>query len=75
MTYIRINVAKDNHNYIIANSDEEILFKSFTIPNNKDGVDTLYQWMESVTKDLNKIKVGLEANGHYSHNLLGLLLK
>lgn len=43
MTYIRINVAKDNHNYIIANSDEEILFKSFTIPNNKDGVDTLYQ--------------------------------
>ena len=35
---------------------------------------TLFQKIESVSDDLTKVKVGLEATGHYSYNLLGFLL-
>ena len=74
MIYIRIDVAKDKHDCFITNSDGEVLFKSFTISNNRDGFETLFQKIESVSDDLNKVKVGLEATGHYSYNLLGFLL-
>ena len=74
MIYIGIDVAKDKHDCFITNSDGEVLFKSFTISNNRDGFETLFQKIESVSDDLNKVKVGLEATGHYSYNLLGFLL-
>ena len=74
MIYAGIDVAKDKHDCFITNSDGEILFKAFTIPNNRDGFDELYQKIESVTDDLTKVKVGLEATGHYSYNILGYLL-
>lgn len=74
MIYVGIDVAKDKHDCFIANSEGEILFKSFTIPNNREGFETLFQRIESVSDDLTKVKVGLEATGHYSYNLLGFLL-
>ena len=74
MIYVGIDVAKDKHDCFITNSDGEVLFKSFTISNNKEGFDELYRRMESVSDDLTKVKVGLEATGHYSYNLLGFLL-
>ena len=74
MIYVGIDVAKDKHDCFITNSDGEVLFKSFTIPNNRDGFETLFQRIISVSDDLNKVKVGLEATGHYSYNLLGFLL-
>lgn len=70
MIYVGIDVAKDKHDYFITNSDGEILFKAFTIPNNRNGFDELYQKIQSVEVDMSKIKVGLEATGHYSYNLL-----
>ena len=74
MIYVGIDVAKDKHDCFITNSDGEVLFKAFTIPNNRDGFETLFQRIESVTEDLSKVKVGLEATGHYNYNLLGFLL-
>lgn len=74
MIYAGIDIAKDKHDCFITNSDGEVLFKAFTIPNNRDGFDELYQKIESVTDDLTKVKVGLEATGHYSYNILGYLL-
>ena len=74
MIYVGIDVAKDKHDCFITNSDGEALFKAFTIPNNRDGFDELYQKITSVTDDLTKVKVGLEATGHYSYNILGYLL-
>ena len=74
MIYVGIDVAKDKHDCFISNSDGEVLFKAFTIPNNLDGFNNLYQKIESVMEDLSKVKVGLEATGHYSYNLLGFLL-
>ena len=74
MIFVGINVAKDKHDCFITNTDGEVLFKSFTITNNLDGFDELYQKIESVMEDVSKVKVGLEATGHYSYNLLGYLL-
>ncbi len=74
MIYVGIDVAKDKHDCFITNSDGEVLFKSFTIPNNKEGFDLLYQKLSSVADDFSKVKVGLEATGHYSYNILRFLL-
>ena len=73
MIYVGIDVAKDKHDCFITNSDGEVLFQSFTILNNREGFETLFKRIESVSKDLSKVKVGLEATGHYSYNLLGFL--
>ncbi len=74
MIYVGIDVAKDKHDCFITNSEGEVLFKSFTILNNREGFESLFQRIKSVSNDLTKIKVGLEATGHYSYNLLGFLL-
>lgn len=74
MIYIGIDVAKDKHDCFITNSDGEVLFKSFTISNNREGFETLFHKVQSISDDLTKVKVGLEATGHYSYNLLGFLL-
>ena len=74
MIYVGIDVAKDKHDCFITNSDGEVLFKAFTIANNLDGFNDLYQKIESVMKDVTKVKVGLEATGHYCYNLLGFLI-
>jgi len=74
MIYVGIDVAKDKHDCFITNSDGEVLFKSFTIANNREGFETLFQRIQSISDDLTKVKVGLEATGHYSYNLLGFLL-
>ena len=74
MIYIGIDVAKNKHDCFITNSEGEVLFKPFPIPNNREGFESLFQRIESVSNDLTKVKVGLEATGHYSYNLLGFLL-
>ena len=74
MIFVGIDVAKDKHDCFITNSDGEILFNVFTIPNTLNGFDDLYQKILSATEDVNKVKVGLEATGHYSYNLLGYLI-
>lgn len=74
MIYVGIDVAKDKHDCYITNSDGEVLFKVFTIENNLDGFNDLYKKIKSVSRNLSKVKVGLEATGHYSYNLLGYLL-
>ena len=74
MIYVGIDVAKDKHDCFITNSDGEVLFKAFSIANNRNGFNDLYQKIVSVTEDITKVKVGLEATGHYSYNLLGYLI-
>ena len=74
MTFVGIDVAKDKHDCYIANSNGEILADVFTIPNDQIGFNLLFQTLQSVAPDLSKVKVGLEATGHYSYNILGFLL-
>ena len=73
MIYVGIDVAKDKHDCFITNSDGEVLSQSFTIPNNREGFETLFKRIASLSDDVTKVKVGLEATGHYSYNLLGFL--
>ena len=70
---VGIDVAKDKHNCFFMNSEGEVLAKPFTIFNNKEGFDFLYEKIQSVSSSDN-IKVGLEATGHYSYNIIGFLL-
>ena len=74
MVYVGIDVAKDKHDCYIVNSDGEVLAEVFTITNDQDGFSLLFQRIQSVAPDLSNIKVGLEATGHYSYNILGFLL-
>lgn len=70
---VGIDVAKDKHDCFIMNSKGQVLAKPFTILNNKEGFDFLYEKIQSVSSS-DKIKVGLEATGHYSYNIIGFLL-
>lgn len=74
MVCIGIDVSKDKHDCFILNSEGEVLADVFTIPNTMDGFHCLLEKIQSVTMPQDKIKVGLEATGHYSYNLLGFLL-
>ena len=71
---VGIDVAKDKHDCFIMNSEGEVLFNAFIIQNNREGFDSLYEKICSVADDFAKVKVGLEATGHYSYNILGYLL-
>ena len=74
MICIGIDVAKDKHDCFIMSSEGEILADVFTIPNNRDGFRCLLGRIQACAAAQDKIKVGLEATGHYSYNILGFLL-
>ncbi len=74
MIFVGIDVAKDKHDCFFTNAEGEVLFKPFIIANNLNGFDELYQKIKTVMEDVSNVKVGLEATGHYSYNLLGYLL-
>lgn len=75
MICVGIDVAKDKHDCFIVNSEGEVLADVFTIANTRDGFEQLLMTINSyAATDGGKIKIGLEATGHYSYNLLGFLL-
>ena len=74
MICVGIDVAKDKHDCFILSSEGEVLADVFTIPNNVEGFTALLQTIRRCTHPADKIKVGLEATGHYSYNILGFLL-
>ena len=71
---VGIDVSKDKHDCFIVSSEGEVLADAFTIPTTLDGFHCLLQRIQDCTAPQDKIKVGLEATGHYSYNLLGFLL-
>ena len=74
MIYAGIDVAKASHNCLITNSDGEVIFEPFAVENNRNGFNELFQKLTDHSKDLSVIKVGLEATGHFSDNLLEFLI-
>lgn len=74
MICVGIDVAKDKHDCFIISSEGEVLADVFTIPNNRTGFNTLLQKIHPFLQSGEKIRVGLEATGHYSYNILGFLL-
>lgn len=74
MICVGIDVAKDKHDCFILNSEGVVLADVFTIPNNLEGFNTLLNKLRACSTPQDSIRVGLEATGHYSYNILGFLL-
>lgn len=72
MLLVGIDVAKDKHECFIQTAEGKVLYNSFSFANNYDGFEELYAKIVSCNDT--DIKVGLEATGHYTYNLLGFLL-
>ncbi|MGO5116354.1 IS110 family transposase [Candidatus Avoscillospira sp. LCP25S3_F1] len=75
MITVGIDVAKEKHDCFILSSEGEVLADVFTIQNNAEGFNQLLQVIQSCASPIDKMKVGLEATGHYSYNILGFLLE
>ena len=74
MICVGIDVSKDKHDCFILSSEGVVLADVFTIPNNLEGFNTLLDKIRACSAPQDSIKVGLEATGHYSYNILGFLL-
>ena len=72
MILVGIDVAKDKHECFIRTLEGSVLHKPFSITNNIEGFEELFSKITSCNDS--EIKVGLEATGHYSYNILGFLL-
>lgn len=72
MVFFGIDVAKDKHDCHVVNSDGVILCDNFSFANSDSGFSAFLESANSWDR-LDDIKVGLEANGHYSSNLLSFL--
>lgn len=73
MIYVGIDVAKDKHDCFAMNSDGEILIEHFSFANSLHGFNQFLDLVVGFNDCLNNIKVGLEATGHYSNNILNFL--
>ncbi len=69
MVFVGIDVAKDKHDCYAVDSDGVVLCDNFTFANSSSGFAA---FLERATT-WGKIKVGIEATGHYSSNLLSFL--
>jgi len=71
MYYVGIDVAKDKNDCIIIDSEGNIVHDVFTFENNKLGFNTFYNSVSSLLPL--EIRIGLEATGHYSLNLIDFI--
>lgn len=72
MIFVGIDVAKSKHDCFIADQSGNPLEKPFSFPNSNPGFLKLMSLIHLHADDGN-VKVGLEATGHYSRNLLHFL--
>ena len=75
MVSVGIDVAKGKHDCFILGPGGEVLEDVFTIPNSSEGFECLRRAIVSRTPSGEPVRVGLEATGHYSYNILGFLLE
>jgi len=77
MLYVGIDVSKRKHDCFITNEHGEALTDVFTIQNSKEGFLELQKQIKlhQPRPSQENIRVGLEATGHYSDNIVGFLRK
>lgn len=73
MLYIGIDIASKKHDCCILGNNSEILAPIFTFENNAEGYDILLKTIRNHCHDFKDVKVGVEATGHYSNNLISFL--
>lgn len=71
MFLVGIDVAKDKHDCFICHSEGNVLKDVFTFSNDREGFNLLLSFMPTSSEN---VKVGLEATGHYSLNLINFLI-
>ncbi|RLK63004.1 IS110 family transposase [Atopobacter sp. AH10] len=71
MIFVGIDVAKDKHDCFICYSDGSVYKDAFSFSNDRDGFNILLSFMPEPSEN---VKVGLEATGHYSLNLINFLV-
>ena len=71
MLYVGIDVAKHKHDCCIIDSNGVIHTNSLTFQNSKEGFEllclTIFKYLPD--NDLDNVRIGLEATGHYSNNI------
>jgi len=77
MLYVGIDASKHKHDCFITNADGEVLADVFTIRNSREGFEEFHRRIKSLKPKPSQenIKVGLEATGHYSDNIIRFLRK
>lgn len=76
MIYLGIDVAKDKHECMIITDENKIVTPCFSFPNTREGFQRLDKEIRMASQgEYEKVKIGLEATGHYSSNLLTYLVR
>lgn len=75
MIYVGVDVAKEKHDCCILGADGEVLKEPFSFANDRKGFHELLIAIQTIMheKSLQEVRVGLEATGHYSINLVALI--
>lgn len=68
MYYVGIDISKYKHDCYIGDSNGEVIRDSFSFDNSKEGFNILLNELKHLDCS-QKIKIGLEATGHYGTNL------
>lgn len=68
MYYIGIDISKYKHDCIILDENGKVMHKNFSFSNNREGFNLFLETLKSLDSS-QKIKIGLEATGHYGDNL------
>ena len=68
MYLVGIDISKFKHDCFIMTETGEVIKNSFSFDNNDSGFTLLLDTLKSLDQS-QKIKIGLEATGHYGNNL------
>lgn len=71
--YVGIDLAKFHHECLVMTQEGEVVYKSFSFDNNKQGFSALLSVLTSLDAS-RQIKIGFEATGHYGSNLKNFLV-
>ena len=74
MFYVGIDIAKQNHEASIIDSNGKLLDKSISFSNSQVGCDKLIALLERFKADTSNTVIGMEATGHYWVSLYSYLL-
>lgn len=66
--YVGLDIAKFKHDCFIMDSNGEVIRESFSFKNDSEGFNQLLDVLNALDQS-SKIKIGLEATGHYATNL------
>jgi len=74
LKFIGIDIAKDKHDIIIIDDLGVIIYDHFTITNDRKGYKKLHTVINSCTKSVEDIRIGMEVTGIYHENLRDFLI-